>query len=180
LSQNPSEIVGGELTLGGTDSTRYTGNFTYAPLTSETYWEFSVDDFMLAGTSLGWCTKGCTAIADSGTSLIVGPTLHVDALNIKLGAKVVNGEGIFTNCDVVSKLPDIQVVINGVSLTLTPQDYVIQVTSEGQTECLSGFVGLDLPIGAGYILGDVFIAAYYTAFDFQNNQVGFAKAVQDS
>jgi len=180
LSQNSTDTVGGELTLGGTDSSRYTGNFTYAALTSETYWEFAVDDFQLGGTSLGWCTKGCTAIADSGTSLIVGPTLHIDALNIKLGAKVVNGEGIFENCDVVSKLPDIQVVINGVSLTLTPQDYVLQVTSAGQTECLSGFVGLDLPIGAGYILGDVFIAAYYTVFDYGNTQVGFAASVQDS
>jgi len=183
LSQNPSDQVGGELTLGGTDPSRYTGSFQYAPLTSETYWQFSVTDFQLAGTSLGWCSgAGCPSICDSGTSLIVGPTKQVDALNRKLGAKVLNGEGIFPDCSVISSLPNIEIIINGNTFTLTPQDYVLQITSGGETECLSGFMGLDIPPPTGpiYILGDVFIAAYTAVFDFGNQQVGWAKSVQDS
>jgi len=178
LSQNAAAPMGGELTLGGVDSSRYTGDFTYANLTSETYWEFHVDDFQLGTESLNWCEGSCDAICDSGTSLIVGPTLKIDALNRKLGATVVNGEGIFTNCNVIKTLPDITVVISGVSLTLTPEDYVLQITKDGQTECLSGFAGLDLPMGPLYILGDVFIGAYYAQFDFGNTRVGFAKSVQ--
>jgi len=184
LSQNPSDMVGGELTLGGTDPTRYTGNFQYAPLTSETYWQFSVSDFQLSGSSLGWCANGgCNTICDSGTSLIVGPKKEVDALNKQLGAKVINGEGIFENCDIISTLPNIEVVINGNTFTLTPTDYVLQITSGGQTECLSGFMGMDIsPPGVGplFILGDVFIAAYTAVFDFGNQRVGWAKSVQDS
>ena len=42
----------------------YTGSFTYAALTSDTYWQFSVDDIAVRETSLGFCgTTGCTAIA---------------------------------------------------------------------------------------------------------------------
>jgi len=180
LSQTQSQNMGGELTLGGVDTKRYTGSINYAPLTSETYWEFMVSDFQLHGQSLKWCSgSGCKAICDSGTSLIVGPSKEVDALNKQLGAKVINGEGIFTSCSVVNTLPNITVVINSVNYVLTPKDYVLEVTSEGQTECLSGFMGMDLgSLGPLYILGDVFIATYTAVFDFQNERVGFAKSVQ--
>jgi cathepsin D len=186
LSQNPSDAIGGELVLGGVDPTRFTGNFSYAPLTSDTYWQFQFSDFQLGGSSLGFCSSGpCNAICDSGTSLIVGPSSNINALNKKLGATIVNGEGIFPDCSVISTLPDVEIVINGNTFTLTPQDYVLQVTSEGETECLSGFAGLDIPppIGPLYILGDVFIAAYTAVFDFGAvgvAQVGWAKSVQDS
>jgi cathepsin D len=187
LSQNPdSDSAGGELVLGGTDPSRYTGDFMYAPLTSDTYWQFDMADIQVGGTSMGFCNSGpCRAICDSGTSLIVGPKDNMDALNKMLGATVENGEGIFPDCSVIGSLPDIQIVINGNTFTLTPTDYVLQISSEGQTECLSGFMGMDIPPPAGplYILGDVFIAAYTTVFDFGAvgvSQVGWARSVQDS
>jgi len=181
LSQNANDQIGGELTLGGADSSRYIGNFSYTPVTNETYWEFHVDDFQVAGESMDFCTDGvCTAIADSGTSLIVGPSDKINALNKKLGAITIGGEAIFI-CTEIGKLPNVTVVISGNNFVLTPKDYVIQVTSEGQTECLSGFAGVDFAgLGPLYILGDVFIATYTTLFDYGNSQLGFAKSVQDS
>jgi cathepsin D len=180
LSQDPTASAGGELTLGSIDTTKFTGTPAYAPLTAETYWQFKVDSFALGGDNLNWCTNGCQAICDSGTSLIVGPTKEINALNKKLGAVVENGEGVFTSCDVINTLPDITITINGNAFTLKPSDYVLQVTSLGETECLSGFAGLDLPanLGPQYILGDVFIAAYTAVFDYGNQQVGWAKSVQ--
>jgi len=184
LSKNPNTGPGGELMLGGTNPNYYTGQFTYVPLTSETYWEFAMDNLQVKGSSLSYCTASspCKAICDTGTSLIAGPTAAVNAINTKLGAIPINGEGVFPSCDVISTLPNITVTLNGVTFNLTPTDYVLQITALGETECISGFLGIDIPppYGPLWILGDVFISTYYTVFDFDNERVGFATAVQSS
>jgi len=180
LTNNPNSASGGELLLGGIDSSHYNGSITYVKLTNQTYWQFSVGDIKLRDTSLGYCgTSGCNAIADTGTSLIAGPTAQVKALNLKLGAiTIVNGEAVL-DCKLIPLMPDITIVLSGQSFVLTPHQYVLQVTSENATECISGFVGIDIPapIGPLWILGDVFISNFYTIFDYGNKQVGFATAV---
>jgi len=182
LSKNSTAGAGGEMMLGGIDQSRYTGSITWVPLQSETYWQFTFQDFQVNGNSLGWCSSGgCKVIADTGTSLIAGPTAQIAALNSKLGAIPIGPEYIFPSCNLAS-LPNVQVVIAGTTFTLTPQDYVLQITSQGKTECLSGFMGIALPpqIGELFILGDVFISTFYTVFDFGNERVGFADAVQSN
>jgi len=81
-----SEGEGGELVLGGTDPSHYTGNIFYVPLANQTYWEFELQDIQLGGQSLGYCNGDCHAIADTGTSLLAGPADSVTDLNNRLGA----------------------------------------------------------------------------------------------
>ncbi|KAK5582579.1 hypothetical protein RB653_004164 [Dictyostelium firmibasis] len=177
LSRTPG-TDGGELSFGSIDNTKYTGDITYVPLTNTTYWEFAMDDFGVDGESSGFCSNGCHAIADSGTSLIAGPLADITALNEKLGAVILNGEGIFSDCSVINTLPNVTITLAGREFTLTPKEYVLEVTEFGKTECLSGFMGIDIGFPNFWILGDVFISAYYTVFDFGNKQVGFATAIQ--
>eukprot|EP00028_Trichosphaerium_sp_Am-I-7-wt_P002525 CAMPEP_0168524090 /NCGR_PEP_ID=MMETSP0405-20121227/10424_1 /TAXON_ID=498012 /ORGANISM="Trichosphaerium sp, Strain Am-I-7 wt" /LENGTH=347 /DNA_ID=CAMNT_0008546193 /DNA_START=400 /DNA_END=1443 /DNA_ORIENTATION=+ len=182
LSNKPGTAGGGELDFGEADSARYSGTIEFTKLTSDTYWEFGVQDFKLGGTSLNWCSGSpCSAIADTGTSLIAGPESLINPLNQKLGAIIVPGvgEAVFASCNVTDTLPNVDVVINGKTFTLTPQDYVLKINALGQSECVSGFLGTKFPppIKSLFILGDVFIRKYYTVFDFGNKQVGFAPAV---
>jgi len=272
---------GGEIVFGGVDPDHFDGDHTYVPVTREAYWQFDVDSATIGNGDFNFCEGGCPAIADTGTSLIAGPSEEVAKINKMLGAtdaladeckqylsgylpelinKVKNasplevcqevhlcdkvamagasrtaaarralssvleqptssdtdvcqlcqmvttfaenalsnnatdewvenmveheicdnllpasGEGV-VDCDKLGSMPDIDFTIGGRNFTLTPDQYVLKVTTAGQSECISGFMGIDLPPAAGplWILGDVFLGAYHTVFDFENKRVGFA------
>jgi len=183
LQNNPQGASGGELTLGGYDTSRFTGPITWVPLTSETYWEFQFDDIIVDGKPMGFCSSpGCNAICDTGTSLFAGPTDAIEKINSQLGCTAVSGECIFTSCPAANTLPEITISVSGHQFNLTQDQYVLQVTALGKTECISGFLGIDLPSPPGplYIFGDVFIRAYYSIFDFGNQRLGWATAVQNN
>lgn len=174
LNRDPSDPNGGELLLGGVDPTRYSGKITYAPLTHETYWQFTMDGIYMDTMKL--CDKTCQAIADTGTSLIAGPLAQVERLNQALGGtKIVGGE-YMVSCSKLPSMPPVHFTINGVNMTLTPDDYVLKIKKLGQTICLLGFMGFDIPGKPLWILGDIFIGKFYTVFDVGNKRVGFATA----
>lgn len=173
LRKGSSSNYGGELHLGGIDSSRFTGDIVYANLTSKTYWQFRLDGVQINEANMGMCHSGCQAIADTGTSLLVGPTTEISYLNLKLGAtKNFMGQYIF-NCNSVSSLPNVSLVISGARLTLSPRHYVMNIKGV----CLSGFAGIDLP-NPLWILGDVFLTKYYSIFDMSSSppRVGFAES----
>jgi hypothetical protein len=142
------------------------------PLTHATYWEINLEDVVVSGSSFVSSNEH-SAIVDSGTSILTGPAEEVAKIAASLGAKeFISGEYLVA-CDYT--LPNIDFVMNGISYSLSPEDYLIP---DGDV-CLLGLMALDIPAPTGplWILGDVFMRKYYTVFDTANKRVGFAKAV---
>lgn len=172
--------VDGELTLGGYDSSKFTGPITWVPLISETYWQFALDGMTMNGQSITTATK---AVADSGTSIFAGPSADVKALATKLGATPVplNPSEYTIDCSKVASLPEITISVGSKAFNLTGEQYVDKVSQGGETLCLFGFTGIDIPapLGPLWILGDMFMRAHYTIFDATQGaeRVGYAKAI---
>uniref|UniRef100_A0A6G1S7J2 Lysosomal aspartic protease n=1 Tax=Aceria tosichella TaxID=561515 RepID=A0A6G1S7J2_9ACAR len=188
LNRDQTKSPGGEVIFGGVDEAHFEGDITYTPVTHETYWQFKMDGVKLVGggnsklmangiegqTVASACDNGCQAIADTGTSLIAGPSEDVKKLNENLGAiSMPGGEWVLPSCD-LSLLPDMVFTISGKEFTLKPEQYILKVSAVGRTVCLSGLFGMDLQVGKLWILGDVFIGPYYTVFDLGQKRLGFA------
>jgi cathepsin D len=45
LSRDSTATLGGELILGGEDTSKYTGSISYVPVSVQGYWQFTVDRF---------------------------------------------------------------------------------------------------------------------------------------
>lgn len=58
-----------------------------APVTRRAYWQFDLDAINISSSNASPCKGGCQAIADSGTSLLVGPTEEISKINAAIGAK---------------------------------------------------------------------------------------------
>merc|ERR1719456_776995 len=111
------------------------------------------------------------AIVDSGTSLLAGPTDLVTKLAQTAGATSVMGKEYTIDCSKIPSLPSLTVTLGGgKTFTLEGKDYVLQVSGQ----CLFAFMGIEVPAGPLWILGDIFMRKYYTVFDYGNKQVGFA------
>jgi len=168
---------GGEMTLCGKDSNHYSGDLLYVPVTRKAYWQFTVDSVSVNAEKF---SKNFEAIADTGTSLITGPSEVVDRLNKEAGAykNPMNGQWMI-DCKNLKNMPTIVFNIAGKPFPLTPEQYVVKVKPIATMDvelCLSGFTGVDMPQGPMWILGDVFISQYYTVFDQGQDRIGFAKS----
>ncbi|KAL6197900.1 hypothetical protein ACLB2K_027692 [Fragaria x ananassa] len=282
MNRNAAAQEGGELVFGGVDPNHFKGKHIYVPVTKKGYWQFDMGDVLIGDKPTGYCAGGCNAIADSGTSLLAGPTTVVAMINKAIGAngvvsqeckavvqqygqtimelllaeaqprKICSQIGVCTfdgshsvsmgiesvvdknrkkssgvlhdascsacemavvwmqnqlqqnqtqefilnyvnelcdrmpnpngqsavDCQRLSSMPTISFTIGGKVFPLHPEEYVLKVGEGAQAQCISGFIGMDVPPPRGplWILGDVFMGRYHTVFDYGKMRVGFAEA----
>jgi hypothetical protein len=162
----------GQVTFGGVDKAKYTGEISYTDIQSPQKeageWAINMDGLSFNGTAAGVTNK--LTYIDTGTSFVFAPPDDLAAL-----FKLVPGSSSFKNGDYVeyqvpcdTKLP-INLIFSGVSYEISPKDWVGQKGDK----CISNLYGYEVFAGA-WLVGDTFLKNVYSVFDGDKMRVGFA------
>eukprot|EP00928_Gymnodinium_smaydae_P079125 TRINITY_DN63139_c0_g1_i1.p1 TRINITY_DN63139_c0_g1~~TRINITY_DN63139_c0_g1_i1.p1 ORF type:complete len:514 (+),score=125.75 TRINITY_DN63139_c0_g1_i1:102-1643(+) len=228
LSAN--DEVDSEITFGGVDEQRFSGEQKWLPITSpeDGFWKVGIRRLFVGDKALNFCEDGaCTAIVDTGTSALGVPVdSSVDILYLT-AREVPHNDGS-VNCRDVAGPPIIFEMEDGITLQLDAVDYsrsvpvevtarakpasaqsdvanesasdsaeaassadgaVIQAAAEAEKEaevaktthvCRATVIPIDMEtLGTkAFIWGEPMLQKYYSSYDWKNNRVGFAPAIQ--
>ncbi|KAF9230240.1 aspartic peptidase domain-containing protein [Melanogaster broomeanus] len=115
------------------------------------------------------------SIIDTGSSLIIGVPSDVATFYQALGgtdASSTVGQGFYTfPCD---SFPSVSLTFGGTSFPISAETLNQGQVSSDHPTALAASSDRTLVLVTFWIVGDVFLANVYTAFDVGNMQVGFA------
>lgn len=173
-SKSSGTIGGGEMTVGAIDSSRFTGDITYTPVTLEGYWEVETQGLAINGNIVSG-TDHLAAI-DTGTSLWYVPTQVAQAFYSQLNGQSYGNAGYWSiPCDTQSFT--FSAVFGNRQFDVELGDMLLGYADSTRTQCVFGLVAQDANDPNGNtiaIVGDAFLKNVYSIYDYQNSQVGFA------
>ncbi|PCH37786.1 aspartic protease [Wolfiporia cocos MD-104 SS10] len=161
---------GSTLTLGGTDSSLYSGSIEYYSLSSSAgYWQ--VGD-MTAYVNGAAAVQQQETVFDTGTTLMYGPPLQVMQVYSAMGATDI-GQGYWAfDCDAV---PSLAFSFGGSTWNVSADVFNLGQVQQGSSQCVGALIGQDLGIGFNtWLLGDAFLQNVYSAWNVDQSAVGFA------
>lgn len=156
-----------EILFGSYRHEHMAGSLFWVPVMRSTgFWQVPLNAISLRGHNLTGSSENASAVLDTGTSLLAGPPAVVNALLDQLN--------VATNCSNFAELPDISFAVAGHWLSLSPQDYV----DRDGNDCTVPLMTQNVKPGEGpvWIFGDPFLRKYYTIYDRDKMEVGFALA----
>ncbi|PBK76622.1 family A1 protease [Armillaria solidipes] len=181
------EVVNGELSWGGSDSSKITGSIGYAPVTStypaSVYW--GIDESITYGTSTT-ILSSTAGIVDTGTTLVYIASNAFTKYKSATGATLDSSTGLLRITSAqYAKLSSLFFNINGVSYELTPNAQIwprsLNTDIGGSSSAIYLIVndiGTNSGEGLDFINGYTFLERFYTIFDTANSRIGFAKTSQ--
>ncbi|KAG6817906.1 hypothetical protein H0H87_012374 [Tephrocybe sp. NHM501043] len=177
------EVVNGELTWGGVDTTKITGSITYAPVTSTSpasyYWGINQSITYSTSTSILSSTAG---IVDTGTTLLYIATDAYNRYRTATGAVLDNTTGLLRITSAqFSNLKSLFFTINGATFEFTanaqlwPRSLNTAIGgSASSIYLIVADIGTSTGEGLDFINGYAFLERFYTVFDTANKRIGFA------
>lgn len=158
----------GQVTLGGVDKDKFTGDITYSSTVDDSdRWEIALDDASVNGIPCNFTKK--SAVIDTGTSYVLIPPDDAKTLHSLIPGSKKSGSNFEIPCD--SKA-NITFVFSGVEYNISPKDYINHVSD---SKCVSTIAGQQLFGKDEWLVGATFLKNVYTVFDFDKNRIGFAE-----
>ncbi|KAG6919007.1 hypothetical protein DXG01_009717 [Tephrocybe rancida] len=177
------EILNGEITWGGTDSAKFSGPLSFAPLTNtepaSEFWGISQSIRYSTGTTILTANSG---IVDTGTTLLLLASDAFARYRTATGAVLDNTTGLLRiTAAQFANLKSLFFTINGVTFEFTANAQLwprsLNTAIGGRANNIYLIVGnLGTPSGEGFdfVNGFAFLERFYSVFDTANRRVGFA------
>ncbi|KAJ5227288.1 aspergillopepsin A-like aspartic endopeptidase [Penicillium citrinum] len=170
-----SEAVG-EYEFGIVDHEKYSGTLVNVSVDdSNGFWQFETGQFAVGGGSLQKITDVPTAIADTGTSLMLVSPQVAKAYYAGWAQYSNSVDGYIFSCD--TNIPSLSVAI-GNKFQATIPGSLINFAEIGKNKTTGGTVcygGVQSNSGSSIqIFGDVFLKALFVVFDHRGPSLGFA------
>ncbi|WWC91004.1 uncharacterized protein L201_005943 [Kwoniella dendrophila CBS 6074] len=176
------ESQGGEMVLGGTNQTKYTGNINYIDIDQDDldYWRIPAQGVTVQGSQINIGSTSPQAAIDTGTTLIGVPTQVAQAIyqqipNFQPLSASSGYQGYYeypcsTNVNVT-------IQFGGLSYQISNQDMNLGSFTRDQSMCTGAFFAMDLssqsPIQ--WIVGASFLKNVYSTFRYNPPAIGFAQ-----
>ncbi|KAG2368812.1 aspartic proteinase [Suillus spraguei] len=182
-SSSQTQTDGEELTFGGTDATKYTGEIAYTPITTansaSAYWGLNESITYGSMTIL----SHATGIVDTGTTFLAIASDAYSKYKSATSATVDAANGLLlVSSAQYSALKNLNFQIGSETYSLSPNG---QIWPRSLNSHISGssngiyliVTNLGTPSGQGFdfINGYTFLQRFYSVFDSGNSRVGFAK-----
>ncbi|KAJ7497535.1 acid protease [Mycena latifolia] len=182
LYLTPQAIGNAEMTVGGIDTTKFTGNLTFAslPAGSSSTWSLNSPQLSVNGKTTTALKATRNIIFDSGTSNILFPTATANAMYALISSDIAphaaepGAYGIA--CDKISTLPAVIDITftaqNGTpfNLTIPSSELNVGPFADNPAICqtlINAFDGLSL-------VGGSLLKHYYSVWDVGAQRMGFA------
>ncbi|KAJ1033039.1 hypothetical protein NDA16_000318 [Ustilago loliicola] len=164
----------GEVTFGGVDPAKYTGNITEIDnVSSKGFWEASIDAITVDGTDLD--LPGRTAILDTGTTLIVAPEADADAVHAKIPGSKSDGQGGSTiPCTTTKQL---SFTFGGQEFPVDTRDLLFLPVDQNDLmgDCVSAISAGNVGQKNEWLVGATFLKNVYFATNTEANKIGLAR-----
>ncbi|KAF9805833.1 hypothetical protein IEO21_08922 [Rhodonia placenta] len=180
-----TEEPGGIFTLGGTNSSLFTGDIEYQNLVNSgapTFWMLSVSGVTVQGNSVSIPTgDSAQAAIDTGTTLIGAPQDAAKAIWAAVpGSQALTGEYDGFYAFPCSTTVNVSMAFGGSAWPISPDDMNLGVIENNM--CMGGIFVLDLgsSVSSGngnpsWVVGDTFLKNVYSVFRASPASVGFAQ-----
>ncbi|KAH9484946.1 Aspartic protease [Psilocybe cubensis] len=179
--------AGGVFTLGGTNSSLFTGEIDFQNMPSNTkpsFWLQTLSAVTVNGQSIP-VTPGDSAISaiDTGTTLIGGPSADVAAIWAAVpGSAPATGENIGSYTFPCKTQVSVTLSFGGKTWPINPQDMNRGQLSQGSPLCVGSIfdlsAGTNIPPNSGnpsWVVGDTFLKNVYSVYRMNPPSVGFAQ-----
>ncbi|KAI1786212.1 acid protease [Ganoderma leucocontextum] len=177
-------VTNGELTFGGVDDSKFTGDIVYVPITSTS----PASDYVGIDQSITYGSAGTTILAstagitDTGTTLVLLASDALAAYQTATGAVADNNTGLLKiTADQFASLESLFFHIGDTTYEFTPNAQIwpraLNTEIGGDADSIylvTADLGSNSGEGLDFIDGYTFLERFYYVYDVTNARVGFA------